>query len=288
LFLNWQVHNPLVLKYYYGYYLGQRHYTVSDAYFERGNLIPEIYLTHAEAPQDDTAAFAHQVFDKIIAANPEDKVGLCAQGYVKLEQDDVAAAENLFLKALQRDRKFVEARNGRALAFLKLPGRKNKAMDLANEAVALDRDYVAALYTCAMCHLVRIGTDRVDMDHYFGKVLDRDPGHYDAHFKMGAFYESLRYLGKAVASYSRQLEVNPGHKTAPERLARVAMMRRAEGKATYTTADLNRLVKKDPLHHLPLLAEALIEQNDWPRAEKAFDQFLDILDTGERLYYFDL
>jgi len=82
--------------------------------------------------------------------------------------------------------------------------------------------------------------------------------------------------------------VNPGHKTAPERLARVAMMRRAEGKATYTTADLNRLVKKDPLHHLPLLAEALIEQNDWPRAEKAFDQFLDILDTGERLYYFDL
>lgn len=284
----WQAHNPLVLKYYYGYYLGQRHYTVSDAYFDRGDLIPVLYRTRAGAPDAQVIESAHRLLDNAVIAHPKDKVALCALGYVKLERDDVDAAENLFLKALQKDRKFAEARNGRALALLKMPDGKNKAMDLAHEAVALDRDYVGALYTRAMCHLARIGKDRVDMDHYFGKVLDRDPGHYDAHFKLGAFYESLRYLDKAVASYSRQLEVNPGHQTAPERLAKVAMMRRAEGKVTYSLADLEHLVEKDPLHHLPLLADALIEHGDWVGAEKTFDQFLDLLDVNERLYYQDL
>jgi GWxTD domain-containing protein len=284
----WQSHNPLVLQYYYGYYLGQRHYTVSDAYFERGDVIPKIYRTGANGPDEKMIEVAHRLLEKAVIADAEDKVALCALAYIKLERDDVSAAENLFLKALQKDRKFVEARNGRALAFLKLPGRKNKAMNLANEAVALDDDYIAALYTRAMCHLVRIGTDRVDMDHYFGKVIDRDPGHYDAHFKLGAFYESLRYLDKAVAAYSRQLEVNPGHKTAPERLARVAMLRRAEGKATYTLADLKRLSQKDPVHHLPLLAEVLIGQNDWAGAENAFDRYLDLLDVSEKKYYTDL
>jgi len=33
----WRSHNPLVLKYYYGYHLGQRRYSVSDAYFEQKN-----------------------------------------------------------------------------------------------------------------------------------------------------------------------------------------------------------------------------------------------------------
>lgn len=284
----WQAHNPLVLKYYYGYYLGRRHYTVSDAYFEHGSLIPQLYHTRADGPDKQVVEVAHRLLDKAVIAHPKDKVALCALGYIKLEREEVEGAESLFLKALQKDRKFVEARNGRALAFLKLPGRKNKAMNLAHEAVALDRDYVGALYTRAMCHLARVGTDRVDMDHYFGKVLDKDPAHYDAHFKLGAFFESLRYLDKAVAAYSRQLEVNPTHKTAPERLAKVAMMRRAEGKTTYTLADLKRLSQRDPVSHLPLLADEWAVQGNWLEAEQAFDRFLNLLDNGEKAYYTDL
>ncbi|MDP6042475.1 MAG: GWxTD domain-containing protein, partial [Candidatus Latescibacteria bacterium] len=284
----WQVHNPLMLKYYFGYYMGRRHFTVSDAYFERGGVIPSLYLTRAEPPAPELIEAAIRLCKQAVNLMPQDPVALCALGYVKLEKGSVGDAEKLFLKALQKHRKFAEARNGRALAMMKMPGRKDKAMDLAHETVALDREYVAALYTRAMCHLVRMGKDRVDMDHYLEKVLEKAPGHYDAHFKLGAFYESLRYLDKAAAEYSRQLEVNPAHKTAPERLARVAMMRRAEGKTTYAFADLQVLAKRDPLNHLPLLAEALVKREDWSAAEDAFKQYLDLIDGEERLFYEDL
>ena len=45
----WRGRNPLVLKYYYDYHFGRRHVTVSDAYFERGDLIPKKYTTRAQA-----------------------------------------------------------------------------------------------------------------------------------------------------------------------------------------------------------------------------------------------
>ena len=44
----WQARNPLVLKYYYDYHFGRRYVTVSDAYFERGDLIPK-KVSHAGA-----------------------------------------------------------------------------------------------------------------------------------------------------------------------------------------------------------------------------------------------
>ncbi len=45
----WQARNPLMLKYYYDYHFGRRYVTVSDAYFERGDLIPKKYITRALA-----------------------------------------------------------------------------------------------------------------------------------------------------------------------------------------------------------------------------------------------
>ena len=284
----WQAHNPMVLKYYFGYYLGQRHFTVSDAYFERGNLIPTLYRTRPPMPDPLMVDEAVRLCELAEELNPKDPVVLCALGYAKLEENAADEAEKLFLRALQQNRKFAEARNGRALALMKVPGRKDKAMQLANETVAMDRDYVAALYTRAMCHLARVGKDRVDMDHYLKKVIEKAPGHYDAHFKLGAFYESLRYLDKAAAAYSLQLQVNPAHETAPERLARVAMRRRAEGKTTYSFADLQELAQKDPQNHLPLLADALVKRGDWVSAEAAFKQYMDLIDGEEQLFYDDL
>ena len=43
----WQRHNSVVMEFYYGYHIGRRYLTVSDAFFERGRLIPQRYKTRA-------------------------------------------------------------------------------------------------------------------------------------------------------------------------------------------------------------------------------------------------
>ena len=119
----WQARNPLVLKYYYDYHFGRRYVTVSDAYFERGDLIPKKYLTRAQSPDEKMVKEAARICDRMLILHPNDVVAMCALGYLRLEQDAVKEAEELFLNAIKKQRKFVEARNGRALAALKMRGR---------------------------------------------------------------------------------------------------------------------------------------------------------------------
>ena len=98
----WQARNPLVLKYYYDYHFGRRYVTVSDAYFERGDLIPKKYITRAQAPDEKLVTEATRICDRMLILHPNDVVAMCALGYLRLEQDDVKEAEKLFLKAIQK------------------------------------------------------------------------------------------------------------------------------------------------------------------------------------------
>ena len=284
----WRARNPLVLKYYYDYHFGRRHVTVSDAYFERGDLIPKKYTTRAQAPDEIQIAAAARICDRMLILHPKDTVAMCALGYLRLEQDDVKTAEALFLDAIKKNKKFVEARNGRALAALKLPGQKSRASRLFRETCAMDDAYAAAHYNLGMCHLAMVGMDRVDLDHYFGHVIERFPDHYDAHFKLGVFYESLRYYDKAMKAYSRQMAVNPAHPITPSRLAHVAMRLKAAGEETYSLDELQAMAKTKPKDYLPLLAQTCIERGEFARAQKAFEQYFQVLDPTDRAYYQDL
>ena len=281
----WQGRNPLVLKYYYGYHFGRRYVTVSDAYFERGDLIPNKYITRAQAPDEKLVTEAARICDRMLILYPNDVVAMCALGYLRLEQDDVKEAEKLFLKAIKKQKKFVEARNGRALAALKMPGQKSRALRLFREACAMDKAYPAAHYNLGMCHLAMVGMDRVDLDYYFGNVVELFPDHYDAYFKLGVFYESLRYYDKAMKAYSRQMAVNPGHPITPARLAHVAMRLKSAGKETYSLDELKAMAKTKPKEYLPLLAEMYIERGDFVQAQAAFGRYFQFLDPTERGYY---
>lgn len=284
----WQGRNPLVLKYYYDYHFGRRYVTVSDAYFERGGLIPKKYITRAQAPDEKTVAEAARICDRMLILHPNDVVAMCALGYLRLEQDEVKEAEALFLKAIKKQRKFVEARNGRALAALKMPGQKSRALRLFRETCAMDKAYPAAHYNLGMCHLAMVGMDRVDLDYYFGNVVELFPDHYDAYFKLGVFYESLHYYDKAMKAYSRQIAVNPGHPITPARLAYVAMRLKSAGKKTYSLDELEEMTQTKPKEYLPLLAEMHVEQGDFVQAQAAFERFFQFLDPTEREYYQDL
>ena len=284
----WRARNPLVLKYYYDYHFGRRYVTVSDAYFERGDLIPKKYTTRAQAPDETQVAEAARICDRMLILHPDDPVAMCALGYLRLERDDVKAAEALFLDAIKKNKKFVEARNGRALAALKMPGQKSRALRLFRETCAMDEHYAAAHYNLGMCHLAMVGMDRVDLDRYFGHVIERFPDHYDAYFKLGVFYESLRYYDKAMKAYSRQVAVNPGHPITPARLAQVAMRLKAAGEESYSVDELQKMAKTKPKDYLPLLAQTCIERGDFSRAQAAFGRYFQFLDPTERAYYQDL
>ena len=284
----WQGRNPLMLKYYYDYHFGRRYVTVSDAYFERGGLIPNKYITRAQAPDEKIVAEAARICDRMLILHPNDVVAMCALGYLRLEQDEVKEAEALFLRAIKKEKKFVEARNGRALAALKMPGQKSRALRLFRETCAMDKAYPAAHYNLGMCHLAMVGMDRVDLDYYFGNVVELFPDHYDAYFKLGVFYESLRYYDKAMKAYSRQIAVNPNHPITPARLAYVAMRLKSAGKKTYSLDELVEMAQTKPKEYLPLLAEMHVERGDFARAQAAFERYFQFLDPTEREYYQDL
>lgn len=284
----WQARNPLMLKYYYDYHFGSRYVTVSDAYFERGGLIPNKYITRAQGPDEKLVAQAARICDRMLILHPNDVVAMCALGYLRLEQDEVKEAEELFLRAIKKERKFVEARNGRALAALKMPGQKSRSLRLFRETCAMDKAYTAAHYNLGMCHLAMVGMDRVDLDHYFGNVVELFPDHYDAYFKLGVFYESLYYYDKAMKAYSRQIAVNPGHPITPARLAYVAMRLKSAGKKTYSLDELKEMAQTKPKEYLPLLADMHVERGDFAQAQGAFERYFQFLDPTEREYYQDL
>ena len=284
----WSKRSPLFYRYYYGYHLGRRHFSISPSYFERDNLIPARYCSGFPAHHPDNIQQASDLVQRILELNPKDAVALCALGYLKLEADELKEARDLFLKAIQRNRKFVEARNGRALSHLKMHHQKAKALDLFRETVAMDRGYVGALYAMGMCHIAMMGQDRVGLDDYFGKVVEMDPNHQDAYFKLGMFNEALRRTERAAEAYSRQLAVNAGHKRASERLAQVSMTLRAQGKEHLTHDDLVRLSEKDIGTYLPLLAESHIDRGEFGRAEECYELYIQTLAPEERLFYNDL
>lgn len=281
----WQRHNPVVLQFYFAYHFGRRYLTVSDAFFERGRLIPRHYKTRAVPPDAALLDDAVALFERMRRDDPDDRVALCALGYALLEQHKGPEAERIFVQVLKKDRRFLIARHGRALACLIQKKQVRRALDFFRDTVSLDPHYEAAFYNLAMCHLAMRS---VDMDHHFGNVVKRFPNHRDAYFKLGVFYESLYYFDKAVKAFSKQVAVNPAHGVARGRLARVAMELKYLNQALHTATELRDLAQKDPERYLPLLAAQYLESGDYERAEAAFSRFLSLIPPRERALYEDI
>jgi len=126
----WQRHNPVVLQFYYGYHIGRRYLTVSDAFFERGRLIPHRYKTRATPPDAALLDDAVALFERMLQDDANDRLALCALGYCLLEQYKGVEAERIFVRVLEKDRRFLIARHGRALACLIQKKQVRRALDL--------------------------------------------------------------------------------------------------------------------------------------------------------------
>ena len=281
----WQSHNPLVLKYYYGYHLGQRRFSVSDAYFEQKKLLPKAYWTGAVPPDSAQVMEAIKICTRLLTHNPEDAVAMCALGYLKLEQNRESEAEKLFVQALERDKRLFEARNGRALSLLRVPKHRWRARKLLLEAMAWDRKYSAAYYSLAMCDLIM---KSVEAENSLKKLIKRSPEYSDTYFKLGVFYESRGKFEKAEDAYEKQLEADPSHTTAQFRLGITAFKTGQPARAIEILQPV--LKKRSDLQKpvLPMLFEAYIQLKNTPMAEQTAVAYLEELDEHNRAMFEDI
>ena len=281
----WQARNPLVLKYYYGYHLGQRRFSVSDAYFEQKKLLPKVYWTGAVSPDSAQVMGAIQICTRLLTHNPEDAVAMCALGYLNLEQNRESEAEKLFVQALERDKRLFEARNGRALSLLRVPKQRWRARKLLLEAMAWDRKYSAAYYSLAMCDLIM---KSVEAENSLKKLIKQSLEYSDTYFKLGVFYESRGKFEKAEDAYEKQLEADPSHTTAQFRLGITAFK---TGHPARAIEILQPVLKKRPDLQkpvLPMLFEAYIQLKNTPMAEQTAVAYLEGLDEHNRAMFEDI
>jgi GWxTD domain-containing protein len=60
------------------------------------------------------------------------------------------------------------------------------------------------------------------------------------------------------------------------------------GRPKYSPGDLAEMAARDPLHYLPLLADAQIDKGQWEAAGASYERYLALLDANERGFYEDV
>ncbi len=279
----WARQNPLLHRFYYGYHLGKRRFTVSHAYFERGDLIPKMYRCDWPPPDSALVAEAVELTGLIVEALPEDAVALNARGYTLLEAGRALEAEKLFLRACEIQPDFPEARNGWGLSYLPQKKRLMEGLYHFRDAIASGGQYAGAWYNLAMCHLA-MGS--IDLDHRFSQVTQRFPNHPDAFHKLGVVFEELYNYKRAAGAYSNQLMVNPDHRHARARLARVNLEMSWTRRRHYDIPDVEALVEQDPVRYLPLLAATYLAKEDYEATEETYNRYFKLI-PGHLKRHFD-
>lgn len=287
---HWEVRNPLVHKYYFGHYSGARLYTASQAFFDGLERVPAGFKLETPPFNDEVLNVAVDFTGTLVTRLPEDAVAHSAHGYALLERGDYEASEAIFLEALKRDRKMPEARNGRGLAMMMMK-QGAKGISLIQEAFTIDNAYEDAVYTLGIANVL-IRTR--DIGRWFGEVVKRDPNHYDAWYKLGAFHQAAIELEKdpdlvrASDAYERQIEVNPSHAKAWFQLGSVLL---ESGRAEDAIPMWDRLMKENPRFrqsHLPLLLKAYQMAGRPDKAEAAAEEYIASLDRETRDLFKDI
>ena len=286
----WGKHCPQLLKYYYGYHLGQRRYSISASYFDRFKKLPKPFQSGRKPLASEKVACALDHTRFLLSRLPDDPIAHCATGYLHLELGDFDSAADAFQRALGEDRHMAEARFGLGLSLLMQPGKVSKATKVMQEALAEDRDYVDIYYALSVANIVM---ETFDVGIWLERLVERAPDHPDGHFKLGVYYEGGRLFDKepdlaaAEAAYRSQLEGAPDHVKARLQLASIFEKTDRPEEAVeiwesfLATPDLRRTYIGQVL--AAYVAIGLHEQ-----ADSVFTLFLSELDEPEKDIYLDL
>ena len=245
-----------------------------------------LYLLGNQALKTGKIDRAKTLFEQSLQANKKHAPTHCGLGHVYLAQDQNGKARKAFRNAEKYQRKMPEAYFGMGLVYAREKGQWVRAIDYFCRALAEKPDYVEAQYHIGLTHLNLMNRDAI---RAFEQVVEMDPDHPDAYYRLGFMYEyDLLKKDGAIEYYEKQLAVNPAHKDAMWRLGQLYRTLSRTDQAARTLSRLMQTQGTNQRQYMLELAEVYLERKNYEKAETLFETYLAGLSTRERTPYEDI
>ncbi len=245
-----------------------------------------LYLLGDRALKAGEIDRAEVLFEQSLKANKKHAPTHCGLGHVYLVQNQLAKARKAFRNAEKYQRKMPEAYFGMGLVYAREKGQWVRAVDYFCRALAEKPDYVEAQYHIGMTHLSLMNRDAI---RAFERVVEMDPDHPDAYYRLGFMYEhDLLKKEDAIAFYEKQLAINPTHEDAMWRLGQLYRILSQTDQATRTLSRLMQTQEANQRQYMLELAEVYLEQKNCEKAETLFETYLAGLNARERTPFEDI
>lgn len=245
-----------------------------------------LYLLGDQALKVGEIDRAKTLFEQSLKTNKKHAPTHCGLGHVYLAQNQNGKARKAFRNAEKYQRKMPEAYFGMGLIYAREKGQWVRAIDYFCRALAEKPDYVEAQYHIGLTHLNLMNRDAI---RAFEQVVEMDPDHPDAYYRLGFMYEyDLLKKDDAIEFYEKQLAVNPAHKDAMWRLGQLYRTLSRTDQAARTLSRLMQTQGTNQRQYMLELAEVYLERKDYKKAETLFETYLSGLNTRERTPYEDI
>ncbi len=219
---------------------------------------------------------------------------LCDSGFVLLEKEDYAGAQQAFREALRLDRAYPRALYGIGRAFLELPKGTGRALDYLQRAAENMPDDIDVFYCKAIAHsrlaeteFIGRGNSRAAIGD-LEKVLTINPSHHNAHFLIGELYRDyFKDYEQAIEAFRNQVTVHPDHVEAWQALLAAEI---DTGNWETAVATAEDLLTRNPemLEAYPWLAAAHWKAGRLDDSMRIFEYYFTALPEEEKSVYFDL
>ena len=245
-----------------------------------------LYLLGSQALKTGEIDRAKTLFEQSLKTNKKHAPTHCGLGHVYLTQDQIGKARKAFRNAEKYQRKMPEAYFGMGLVYAREKGQWVRAIDYFCRALAEKPDYVEAQYHIGLTHLNLMNRDAI---RAFEQVVEMDPDHPDAYYRLGFMYEyDLLKKDSAIEYYEKQLAVNPAHKDAMWRLGQLYRTLSRTDQAARTLSRLMQTQGTNQRQYMLELAEVYLARKNYEKAETLFETYLAGLSTRERTPYEDI
>lgn len=268
------------------------------------NFASDHLKTARSLVQSGDTVGAMKEIEAALLLQPRSTETYCLKGTILLTKDDLQGAEKAFQKARGLDKEYAPAYLGIGDVLRRRKNRKLDALEAYKEAVRVAPMSVEGHYRMGSLYREMSMKDVAPFGFlhpfYFSKAIDAlektlelDPKHPVANGDLGYIHEFGRNnLNKAMLYYERQLESDPNHDEALDRLGKGFFK---TGKLAEGITTLNRLSRQYPqiqakVRPVLTMVEAAfhLKNGDFEKAMVAFEGYIETLPANEQALYFDL
>lgn len=206
-------------------------------------------------------------------------------GHAYFEQGLLDEAEDAFKDALGKDRKYAPAYNGLGLVYTQKKNELRRAIRYFRDANRADKTYSEAQYNLAKT-LEAYGSSETIKE--YRNVLQIDPQHPDAHYRIGVLLMDDREYQEAIQAFRDQLAANAEHFGARLQLG---VLLKALGQTDEAVQHLARVAAEGGEYRrkgVLELAQVFQKRREFEKASQLFSSYIQTLPEDEQAIYYDL